>query len=55
MTDYTKRESQEYKDLSGYKDGTGRCDTCKHNNKMWYEAPCDNCCLAHSGWEKKDD
>lgn len=29
------------------------CNTCKHNNLPWHEEPCDSCCLAHDGYERK--
>lgn len=28
-----------------------KCEDCKHNDKKWYELPCDYCCPAHSGFE----
>lgn len=37
-----------------YKDMTGKphnCEDCIHNDKPWYELPCDACCTAHSGYE----
>lgn len=37
-----------------YKDMTGKphnCEDCIHNDKQWYELPCDACCTAHSGYE----
>lgn len=30
------------------------CRDCKHNDKQWYEMPCDACCPAHCGFEKKE-
>lgn len=31
-----------------------KCDRCKHQDKEWYEEPCDGCCGAHSGFEPKE-
>lgn len=42
---------QDYMDMSGI---VYHCDNCKHNDKKWYELPCDYCCPAHSGYEPKD-
>lgn len=39
---------QDYMDMSGI---VYHCDDCKHNDKQWYELPCDFCCPAHSGYE----
>ena len=30
------------------------CDTCIHNDLPWYEEPCDSCCRAHSGYERRE-
>ena len=37
-----------YKDMS---DTPHRCEDCIHNDKEWYESPCDACCPAHCGYE----
>lgn len=40
--------------MSRYKDRSGesvKCEDCIHNDKQWYELPCDACCPAHSGYE----
>lgn len=31
------------------------CEECKNNDRQWYEMPCDACCHAHSGFERKED
>lgn len=31
------------------------CETCKHNDKEWWELPCDWCCGANSGYEPKTE
>lgn len=44
--------------MSRYKDRSGesvKCEDCKHNDKQWYELPCDACCPAHSGFEPKEE
>lgn len=49
--------SKRYIDPCIYRDMTGipyKCDDCIHNDKEWYELPCDACCPAHSGFEKKE-
>ena len=45
MSDYT------FRDMSGKPHD---CIDCKHNDKQWYEMPCDACCPAHCGFEKKE-
>lgn len=34
---------------------TMKCEDCKHNDKKWYELPCDYCCPAHSGYEHRQE
>lgn len=29
-----------------------KCEDCLHNDKPWYEEPCDGCCQAHCGFEQ---
>ena len=31
------------------------CGECRHNDKHCSEMPCDACCLAHCGFERKDE
>lgn len=31
----------------------GTCETCKHQDKEWYEQPCDGCCGARNYKEAK--
>lgn len=41
-----------------FKNRTGEqytCNECKYSNRKWYEMPCDACCHAHSGFERKED
>ena len=45
MSDYT------FRDMT---DIPHDCRDCKHNDKQWYEMPCDACCPAHCGFEKKE-
>lgn len=31
------------------------CETCKHQDKKWYQEPCDSCTLVDCSYEKKGE
>ena len=31
-----------------------RCDTCIHNEKVWFEEPCNSCCENYDGYERRE-
>ena len=41
-----------FRDLSGE---CYSCEDCKHNDKEWYEMPCDACCGGHCGYEPGEE